>query len=337
MTDTLAPYIVNSLKNLTINMSGSLNLTLFLFNYTLETFHINQIYLNYTKTGLNLTGGRFDLKISNFSFDCVAKAGFTTDPVLFFGKGDGRFNLSRLNVSLIMDLKLGPNNLPMIELVGSKVDISNNSLRMLFNGTNDVFTLLETIQGFVAPLIIETIGGVMKDETRRQLQDTINGVLNGLPNEIVIPGTDLALNYGLLIPPSMTNGYLPIALNGTFSCSGKACHPYAGPRPVPPKKIDPFAGTGSFQVLVSDYLVNTLLIAALEDSLIRFNVTSDMVANMTNGTIGLNTDLFGVFIPQIREKYGAHRNISMNFTAVKPPSLDITHNDITSTSSLTLS
>ena len=323
MTNIIAPYVVTSLMNLTVNMSGSLNLSLFLFNYSLETFHINHIYLNYTKTGLNLTGGRFELSIHNFSFDCIAKTNFTTDPQLFFGQGHGRFNLSRLNVSFVMDLKLGKNDLPQIEIISSRVDISNKSLHMLFNGTNDVFTLLEMVQGFVAPLIIDTIGGEMKKETRDSIQSNINDLLAGLPNEFTIPGTNISLNFGLVLPPSMTKGYLPLALRGQFACVGPQCLPNPGPEPTPPPVMDPFAGSGSFQLLISDYMLQTLFIAAYQASLLRFNLTAEMVGNLTNNTVPFNTDLFGVFIPELRQKYGPHRNINMNISVHEPPKVDI--------------
>lgn len=324
------PIILSALQNYSIKLSGSFNATYFLFNYSLDNFHINTLKLDYAHTGIDMTNGVLKTEISNFALDWLGALSFTTDPVFFFGQGDGKYQLSNFNLLTSIDLDLGPNKLPKIKFLESRVDLTKESIRIKFNGTNDIFTLLEIIQGAVTPFIIRLIGGEMSDETKLTIQETINSVLAGLSNEYELPGTDIVLNYGFISSPSLKNFYLPIALNGSSACaSRKRCIPFKGVRPDPPRPINVFGGKGVFQVLISDYFLNSLLIAAYEDLLMNFVITPEKMHKLTNGSLELNTDLFGVFIPDMRKVYGPNKNISMNFNVTYPPKFTVTTKDIT--------
>lgn len=330
MTDAIAPFVVEQLHDLTLNYSNIFNLSLFLFNFTLERFHVNRVYINHTQSGIDLSDGLFHYYISNLTFDCIGNTNFNTVPMLFFGAGYGLFNLSRLNTTLKMKFGLGNNLLPNISIESSKVDINVTNLQMKFSGTNDVYTLLEMVQNFSIPMIVDLIGGEMKKETKKSLSDTINGLLEGLPHSMRVPGTHIDFDFGFLLPPTTKEGYMPLALYGNSSCGDeKACIPYQGKKPDPPKDQPVFGGMGSFQVLLSDYMLDTLFISAFEDQLLKANITAEMVRNMTNGTISLDTDLFGIFIPIMREKYGPHKEIFMKVNFSQPPTVDITTKDLT--------
>lgn len=324
------PIVVSLLKGFSTHVSGSFNLSLFLFNYTLETFQIDDFNIDPELTGVDLSKEDLNITLSDFTIDSYGRLGFTTDPELFFGKGWGMVNLTRLNSTVSIDFGKGENNLPTLKLKHSKVDINTTNVKAHFEGDNDVFSLLELAQNFSIPFIVDFLGGVMSDETRQTIEETVNGLLESLPDEIVIPGTHIAFNFGLLFSPKVTHGHVPFALMANASCiNDTACKRYTGPKPSPPGETEVFQGKGSLQVLVSDYMLNTFCIAAWEDSMLKGTITPEMVHNLTNGTIELNTDLFGIFIPEMRQFYGPHRDITLDLELTAPPTIDITPKEIT--------
>jgi len=194
-------------------------------------------------------------------------------------------------------------------------------LNATFEGDNDVFTLLNSIGEFAIPTIIELIGGEMKKETIEAIQGTVNELLGQLPCNITIPDTNVNFDFGLVVSPKVVDGHAPFALNGTSVCEAN-CTPY-GDKPLPPKPIKVFGGKGSLQILLSDYIFSSFAHAAFENFLLKAIITSDMVKNATNGSFELNTDLFGIFIPEMRTFYGPHKDIDLAVGAITPPRLTI--------------
>lgn len=272
-----------------------------------------------------MTEGDVIVNLGDFSLKWIGKVNFTTDPVLFFGKGDGWFNLSNLNVTTRLNFDLGPNMLPKIKLIHSNVSISNKSISMGFNGTNDLFQLLNMTQGFALPLILGYIQGEMSNTTKQTIEETINGVLASLPHEITIPGTNIAFDFGFVFSPKVDERkYVSMPIKGSAKCNNAtSCKNYE-PKPLPPKKTDYKYGTGSLQLHLSDYIVSSIFVAAYEDSLIKITITPEMVHNITGGAIELNTKLLGVFIPEISRRYGLNRSVTIKVAATGPPLLTIT-------------
>jgi hypothetical protein len=295
-----------------------MNITL---KYALDTFHVNQASLNYHETGVEMADEKINVKVSNLTFDCHAKASFNTIPEFFHGKGTGKFNLSRLNSSVKFNFDKGANNLPKLNLIYSKVDLNSSNLNASFVGDNDIFTLLNAVGDLAIPAIIDLIGGEMKNTTIAMIQDTVNDLLGSLPDSMAIPGTNVSINYGLVVSPKVVDNYAPFALNGTSQCVGK-CTPYED-KPKPPSPIKVFGGSRSLQLLLSDYIFSSFLHAAFESGLLKANVTSQMVKNMTNGSFALNTDLFGILIPEMRTFYGPHKDIDLTIAALVPPRITI--------------
>jgi hypothetical protein len=272
-----------------------------------------------------MTSGDVVVKLNDFSLEWIGKVNFSTDPQLFYGEGNGWFNLSKLNVTTKMNFDKGANMLPKLILKSSKVDISNTSVGMHFDGTNDIFQLMDMAKNFTLPMIVDFISGEMKAESIKFIEDTINGALEGLPHEITIPNTHVALDYGFTFAPSVTkDGYVPIPIAGAARCTNEtSCKKYEK-RPIPPKEEDYAIGKGSLQLHISDYILNSVFVAAFEDSLLNFYITPEFVHGMTNGSLELDTDLFGILIPEIRRRYGPKRPISISITATQPPEVTIT-------------
>lgn len=301
-----------------------MNLSMFWFNYTLDKFHIENIELNTDQTGIDMTKGDIVVSLANFSLKWVGKVKFSTDPVLFFGDGDGWFNLTNLNVTMKLNFDIGPNMLPRLKLIQSNVAISNKSISMGFNGSNDIFQVMNMTQAFALPMILDIIQGEMKAETIKMLEETINGVLGSLPHEITIPTTDIAFDYGFIFSPKVNEkGYVSAPIKGSAKCVNESrCVPYEK-KPVPPKKEDFTYGDGSLQIHLSDYIINSFSVAAFEDSLLKYVITPEMVHNLTGGLIELNTKLYGIFIPEIARKYGPDGPITIKLTSLSPPEVSI--------------
>lgn len=265
------------------------------------------------------------IEVSNLTFDAYANVGFTTIPELFLGQGDGQINLSQLNSQVSVNFLKNPeNNLPLLVLHNYTFDINESNVKAHFKGNNDVFTLLDMAGNTTIPLIVKLLGKNATAEDRLMIQEVVNGILGSIPSVLQIPSTDVAFNFGLADSPSIHDGYAQFAIDGTSTCVNEsACKHYPGPQPVRPPYIKPFSGSGAMQVMIADYLINSLLYAAYEDSLLNFEVTSEMVNRSTNGSFELNTDSFALFIPQIKEHYGAGRPINLGLSLTSPPSLSI--------------
>lgn len=320
----LGPAILKALEKVYLQVNGSMNMSLFLFNYSLDALYFTAYSMNFNKSYVTLEDGKFNMSIKDLSLALKAFAQFTTVPALFYGRGYGMFNLSRMNSSTAFSLDIGNNLLPTFSLDYSHFNLSEKDLSMSFNGTNDVFTLLNSTQDLLIPTITGMLNGTMKPETRKSISDTINDLLSGLPSNITIPGTNINFDFGFIENPSMKGKYLPIALKGVSKCvNTTACKPYKKRTLIPPKEKKVFDGNGSLQILVSDYLINTLSFSAFEDQMMNLKVSSKQVSNMTNNTIKLDTDLFGIFIPHMRELYGKKREININFNITDPPMISI--------------
>lgn len=267
-----------------------------------------------------MTKGDVEVYFTDFSLEWMGKVRFTTDPELFYGNGTGLFYLNKLNSTTVLNFDRGANKLPSILLKKSKVDISNKSVSMHFEGTNDVFQLLDMAKNFSLPMILDLISGEMKGETLKLIQDSINGALESLPHEFVIPGTNIAFDYGFLYSPKVSkDGYVPFPIAGSARCVNETTCGHFEPKPIPPKVDDFENGKGSFQLHISDYILNSVLVAAFDDHLLHYKVTPEFVHSLTEGAIELDTDLFGVFIPEIRRRYGPKRPITLQINANTPP------------------
>jgi len=318
-SDIIFPIIVKELKNLTMNFNGMIDLGLLNFTYALDTFHMNEVYINHTNTGIDFTSGILDMKIDNLTIDCIAKTSFNTIPKFFFGQGVSIFNITKLSTHAKLELGLAPNNLPTIKIHSSKTNLGNDSLDIKFDGTNDVYLLLDKVRSFVTPMIVNLIGGEMSQETIKSIEDTVNSFIGGMESGQNFPGTDVIIDYGLLIPPSITSGFLPLAINGTSYCGNPdRCIKYKGETPRKPPKIDVLTGKGSLQIYISEFFLNSLFISLYENSAFNF----------TFGQGSIDTDVLGIFIPDIRKKYGAKRNAIAKFNITSPPNLYISPSGI---------
>jgi hypothetical protein len=223
------------------------------------------------------------------------------------GSGPVYFNLSELNVTSVFGIVKGVNGLPNIKLSRVLTDVSNNSFSIKFIDNSDIFKALTKFKDFILKTLLKWVQGEMTVKEKEIIEKSFNKVMNDINPLIMINNTDIGINYGLLASPKITT-HLPLLLNGTGDCiDPKKCKPYKGKRPDRPEAIDPFDGSGSLIVLVSDYLLSTVTIANLERGLLSFTVTSEIVEK-TFG-VKLDTDLVGVVVPEIKKAYGAGKEV----------------------------
>lgn len=294
------------------------------FTYNITDFNVSNIDLNPAQTQVVIKDEVIWTNVSDFTLQCTGNLSFWTTPAIFYGNGTGKVDMTHLNSSVGFQFTKGDNNLPQFHLKYSHFDLNEKHVMANFSGNNDVFTLAEMAKDFALPMLVDFLNGTMDQDTMDSISETINGVLGELPSALTIPGTDIVFNFGLLFDPKVKGSYVPMAIDGTAICANKtACRPYNGPKPKVPPETDVFGGNGSFQLLLSDYIFNSLSVAAFEDSIFNLTVTPGAVRNATNGSIELNTDLFGIFIPEMREVYGKHQDITLQLNMTSPPLVSI--------------
>ena len=232
--------------------------------------------------------------------------------------------MSQFNVTLLLKFGVGSNRMLNIKVVRSKIDLSPRNLALHFEGDDDVFGLFNDIQDVAIKILTQWIEGEMNEEMRKSVENAVNRVMNTTSGFIMIDGTHIGIDYGLILSPEVKLQYLPIAINGTGVCiDPDACKPYKGERPSPPEMMSVYDGKSDLQMLVSDYTLNMFFIAGYEDSAFNFSLTHEKFEELTNHSLHLDTDLFGIFIPEMKIVYGPHRNITINFNVTEPPKIDI--------------
>ena len=292
--------------------------------YAVDPLRIDDIDLDQANTDVVMNQDSITASMKDFTLKCFTKAKFATDPIFFFGTGIGKVDTKRVNSTVEFNFYKGKNNLPALKLINSNCDLTKENVQAEFSGDNDIFTLLNMTQDFTISMLVEYLNGTMSKETKEAIEGTINDLLGKIPPIIQIPGTDIAFNLGLLIDPKVEKGHVPMAIDGTSDCINKtACREYSGPWPQVPPETPVFEGSGSLQFLLSDYLFNSLSVAAYRNSLFNFTVTPEQVHEITGGAIELDTDFFSVFIPAMRKVYGKARPIMLKVSMTSAPMVKI--------------
>ncbi len=323
---------MKELDNLTVNTSGKVDAGIGVIYYRVRNLRVTHVYVNHSFTGVDFTSGRAVITLQNASLAFAGGFVLSTVPNLFSGNGTVAFNLSRLNVTLVVGLEMAASRMLNLRLYRSKVDVTNDSLTIKVSGDDDIFDTINTIQEAVVRILRESIEGEMGEPARHKVEQAVNRAMNASALVMVSAESDVGIDYRLVAPPDIANGYLPLAFNGTGVCDDSedttACRPFEGTRPVPPAPVGIYDGTSGLQMMVSDYMLNTFFIAGYQNSLFNMSVGPESFLAMTNGTIALNTDLVGVFLPEIRARYGPGRNVTLKFNVTAPPTMDITHKEI---------
>ncbi len=323
----LLPIVVRLLQNFTLGLSGFADARYFRFNYSLDEFRVTRISVDHANTGLRVgDDGTFELAVRNFSLNLLGNASFNTVPRLIRGKGYGAFSLANFASLVKFALGLGPNRLPNVTLIRTTTNLNHDNVHAKFDGTNDIFRLADMVRSLVSPIIIGIVSGNVSSRTLGIVQTAANRFLGSLPSAVRIPGTDVTIDYGLLYPPvaSHSGDYIPLAIAGTSTCVGNACHPspdrqIAQPHPVP----DLSSGKGSLQMTVSEQFLNGFLAALFDNAKLNLAITPGWIRGLTNGGLELNTDLCSMFMPELRRKYGEKREISAHFNVASPPTVSI--------------
>lgn len=264
-----------------------------------------------------------ETKIEEISLSCGGNISFSMEPDLFSGNGFAIFNLSKLNLTISTGFIKTEENLMNVKIVKSKIDISKNSFNMHFYSDDEIFDIINSIQETIFEILLSWIQGEMSETNRKYIENGINRVLNDTSNFPIIEGTDILLDYHLIAEPNSPANYLPISLNGTAICNNpQKCKKSTYKAELPPT-IEIFDNTNNnMQILISEYLLNTIMIAGYENSLFNYDITPEKFNEITK--IKLDTNFISVFIPEVLNKYGENRDVFIRINAENPLNFTIT-------------
>eukprot|EP00826_Nyctotherus_ovalis_P041009 TRINITY_DN4085_c0_g2_i1.p1 TRINITY_DN4085_c0_g2~~TRINITY_DN4085_c0_g2_i1.p1 ORF type:complete len:242 (+),score=49.39 TRINITY_DN4085_c0_g2_i1:161-886(+) len=81
--------------------------------------------------------------------------------------------------------------------------------------------------------------------------------------------------------------------------------------------MNPFDGSGNMTILVSDYVLNSLLVAAVQRRLLDAAIESKTVEEWFG--VKLDTNLIGTFIPEILTEYGKDKEMTIEVETHEAP------------------
>ncbi|XP_041081559.1 bactericidal permeability-increasing protein-like [Polyodon spathula] len=130
------------------------------------------------------------------------------------------------------------------------------------------------------------------------------------------------VEYSLVSPPVITKNYIDLDLKGEFYSIGQHREP---PFTAPPFSL-PEQASRMLYIGVSEFTLNSAGFVYYSAGALHINVTDDMIPK--SSPLRLNTQTFGVFIPQIAQSYP---NMSMKLIvqATKQPHVTMQPGNIT--------
>lgn len=265
---------------------------------------------------MKLKDGEVTVNVGNLSLVCSGNAALSSAVPGFKEAGRGYFNLSEFNLTSTFSLTKGKSRLVNVKLHRVKTDISNSTFTIGLFGAGVIFETLNTVKDTFLRLFIAWLEGEMSAREKQIIENATNKVMNE-ESPLVAVGSDVALDCGLTDPPIVTS-HIAFLMNGTGVCVNPAtCKGYEGRRPSWADPVSPFDGLGSMTVLVCDYVVNSLLVAAVQRRLLDAVVESKDAEEWLG--VKLDTSLIGIFIPEIMKEYGEGKEVIIEIQTHEAP------------------
>ncbi|XP_075033763.1 BPI fold-containing family B member 1 [Mixophyes fleayi] len=212
---------------------------------------------------------------------------------LFVSDG-GSFDLNVLGISISTGLSLGSDGSGRPTISASDCSAHISDMQVHFSGgfdwlinlfdDNIASSLRNTMQNEICPQVIDAV--------KNQLEP----VFQSLPVTAKIDNV-AAIDYSLLVPPTVTAESLDVQLKGEFF---ELSH-----RSPPPFSPQPLSLPADYNLMVyfgvSDYLFNTAGFVYQSAGMLIYNVTDDMIPKEV--PTRLNTSSFGILIPQISKMF----------------------------------
>ena len=307
--------IVNVLSHIKIyNYTTKRNLGIVNFTLHADYANITNIQID-NNAGLSLNNGII-FKVPNFSVEFVTKLEFYTIPKLFFGNGTVHLKID--NIGNDVELQITADESQNIHINFTKIEFTLSEKQILFEsaGSNDIFVATQMGYNWAIPIVINALRYPIQESFRNAISNTLNNLIKSTFRKIKLMGGNIFMDISLLDNCQVIDDRFMLYLNGTvysnWTDSEKKPIHYNPPINIP----DMNSNGKAVQIIVTNYTLNTLFQAMYIDDLLIFKISKNM---NPESKFNLDTNLIGVFIPQIFEVYGYKKPIEILIEVIDTP------------------
>lgn len=168
----------------------------------------------------------------------------------------------------------------------------------------------------------------VKDIIKEESKSMIDDLVNQIPVYMPLHESGLALDYSLLSPPKIINGYLVINSNGAIV---NVNYPESmNPPYTPPTNLPDYNTDGKqIQMFLSDYSVNTAINSLFLSNMLVITIKSEEIPE--ESPIKLDTTSLETLVRGISDVYGKGKLVDIETRIIERPSVVITENGLNST------
>ena len=249
-----------------------------------------------------LTPDSFDITISNITTSLYFNWEYSLRGMS--DHGNAMINIQSMSLSIEIILQ----NLTYIKTTAGQItskikDLTVEIIQPGNSNSNWIFTMFKS-----------DLSNLLTSMLAISIRDAINSFeIN--PMYLVLNNTDIAFDYSLSKPPQVTASFLEFDSLGIFVQNST---PNYNP-PIPPPASTPISSAPGFQVVITDYTLNSYSFSAFTSGYLGFNITnSNLPATFP---IKLTTTVFGFFVPELIDTYGLGKDIEIFCSFKQPPQI----------------
>eukprot|EP00826_Nyctotherus_ovalis_P027604 TRINITY_DN2158_c0_g2_i14.p1 TRINITY_DN2158_c0_g2~~TRINITY_DN2158_c0_g2_i14.p1 ORF type:complete len:481 (+),score=115.15 TRINITY_DN2158_c0_g2_i14:338-1780(+) len=287
------------------------------FAFKLSPIKFGEVSLLYEDTTITAEKDYIMLDIKDATVEFEVTPEIDMEPKFFFGKGSYKVDIAKVNLATKFGLQNVNNRLRFeMKSITPKIDVKHFNLIVLQNATNDLIGLVFLGADFmlrqVATLFTEN-----KPDLPKNITALVNSMLELVPSDIFLPGTDMSVFIDLMDRIEIEKDYFFVGSNFSAECRGQ-CLPYDKYKPQRPAVLRKHSDYPGFQCFLSDFTVNTLAISAYQSSLLNNIPFSDFVRFVFPDIDFMK--LLAIFFPEIK-KY-ASQKLDINAAFNDPPIIE---------------
>lgn len=287
------------------DMSGKYNIGIGDVKYEFSGMRILEFQLPqsavsfFTGTGIKLSISNAYIKING---NWRVKALFISD------SGSFDLSISGLSISAVIGVKKDDTGRPAVCSTGCSSSIGDVSIKF-HGGASWLYNL------FTAAL-----ERPIRNSLNDKLCPEVNKAIDGLePHLQTIPVTAridkvAEIEYSLVNPPKITDKYINLDFKGEFYNIEQHSEPPFSPLPISLSD----QADNMLYVGISEFFANSAGYVYTRAGALQINITDDMIPK--ESPVRLNTDSFGILIPEIKKLY-PNMSIVMHLSASKQPVL----------------
>lgn len=184
------------------------------------------------------------------------------------------------------------------------------------------------ISGFInllKPAIKSSITNQVINTVKTQSNEMLKKALEGLPTYFKLNENGMAVDYALLSPPKISNGFLLFNSRGGIVNTNipETLTPhYPFPTNLPEYQID----GKQIQLMISDYSINTALYTMFKSNYLQFTFKPEMIPEEI--PIKLTTQWFEIMVWGITKIYGKDKLVEVEMKVFKEPIVQFDENII---------